>query len=323
MALRVTIRRKNEEVPEDFIYSVVMSVFSMNKEEYDKIKNEDGSVTLFVNDPQLIVKLQQVHDKHGDLIDISFDKVQDDSFFTASINAVKSNWGLALSWSAIFFVLMLISVVPLIGFVASILYSAFMNAFVICVADRLFSNKGKGVNSVFAEMKIGEVFSSYIGSGFGLWLGLALISIGLAVVFLILAFVFGGMGAITDMVQYGNVGGGTATSLFVVIALFFIVGMWVFYVMPMVVARVVEKGASKFEAGFMGAISLFHPNTIKESFSNSYLKIGGIWTLVASVGILLFVIAIMLIITLPVAILILYWMNIFLGMSAYRYLSQE
>ncbi len=160
MPVRVTIRRRSEEVPEEFIYSVLMNTLKMNREEYEKIKNEDGSASLYVKDPEAILKLQDIGEKHSKLIEVIFEEESIVKIFSSSIEAVKSNWGLAFSWSAVMFILLLISLVPIIGFFVSVLTSAFIYAFTIYASSRLL--KGSAAK-VFKNLSLSEVFFKAYG----------------------------------------------------------------------------------------------------------------------------------------------------------------
>ncbi len=307
MQVRVTIRRRSEEVPEEFIYSVLMSALRMNREEYERIKNEDGSVSLYVKDPEALLKLQEIGEKHSELVEIIFEKGSAGGLFSSSIEAVKSNWGLAFSWSAVIFLLFLISLVPIIGFFASVLINVFIYAFIIYASSRLL--KGN-VDKVFRDLSLSEVFSKHMANGFGMWLGFLLISIGFMVVSLVLIFAFGALGGISDLMNYGKVKEGALVSVVIVFLLLLTVGMWYVYALPLLIGKLIEKGEPDFEKSFLAPFTLFKPSFIKETFSNWYLRIGGIWALGATAGFMGAVILSALIITIPVALVVLYWTNV-------------
>ena len=311
MPVRVTIRRRSEEVPEEFIYSVLMNTLKMNREEYEKIKNEDGSASLYVKDPEAILKLQDIGEKHSKLIEVIFEEESIVKIFSSSIEAVKSNWGLALSWSAVMFILLLISLVPIIGFFVSVLTSAFIYAFTIYASSRLL--KGSTAK-VFKNLSLSEVFSKHMANGFGMWLGFLLITIGFLVVSAALIFAFGMLGSISDLIKYGHTYGrvreGTLISILVALLILLTVLLWYVYALPLLIAKLLEKGEPDFNKSFLAAFELLKPSFIKETFSNWYLRVGGIWSLGVTIGFTGAILLAALIITIPMALLLLYWTNV-------------
>ncbi len=325
MALRVVIEKNSPEVPDDFLFSVLSSTLGVNEEEFQKLKREDGSVSIYVKDPSAILKLQQISEKHSSLLKITFeDSSSGGGIFSLTNTAVKSNWGLAVSWGAVVVLLSLLSMVPIVGLFVSIVSSAFYYAFLLLMSHRFKETElsPESVRSVMKELSLGEAFSRYMGSGFGFWLGFIVLSILSMVLFFALAFVFGGLGAISDIASYGRVGGSTLGAVFVVVFLVLIFWLWLFYVLPLMVSRAILRGKPSFESTFMAVVSIFTPSFVKESFSNNYIGIGGMWSLVLTVGIIGFTLAIVLIITIPVAILILYWLQIYLSLSAVSYIKR-
>ena len=307
MSVRVTIRRKNEEVPEDFVYSVLMSTLRMSREEYEKIRGEDGSVSVYVNDPKAILKLQEISERYSEFLDIIFEKGSAGGVFSSSIEAVKSNWGLAFSWSAVVFVLLLLSMVPILGFFASVLMNVFVYAFIIYASSRLLNGS---VDRVFKSLSLGEAFSKHMASGFGMWLGFLVIGIGFLAVSLILVFAFGALGGISDLVNYGRVREGALISVTIVLLLILIVGLWYIYALPLLVAKLLEKGEPNFERSFLAPFNIIKPSFVRETFSNWYLRVGGIWSVGVTAGMTGALLLSILIITIPAALLIIYWMNV-------------
>ncbi len=323
MALRVKVRRGGPDVPEDFVFSVLSSILRMKREEYEKIKEEDGSVSIYVKDPEAIVRLQEVGEKYPELIDISFERVSQGGLFSITNKAVKSNIGLALSWSAILFLLLLLSVVPLIGIVFNQLTSIFLYAFLIMIAFELKETDLESrIEEKFSSIKVGRAFSDYLGAGVGMWLGFLLLYLLLIVIFFFLALSFGLIGTLSDLSVHGEVKGGAVSSLVVIAILFFTLGLWLFYVIPLILAKAIGTGTANFESAFKAVLSVLRPSFIKESFSSEYISTGAMWSLVATIGIFGFVLTLALIVTIPIAFLILYWLNIYLSLSAVFYIKK-
>ncbi len=307
MSVRVTIRRRREEVPEEFVYSVLVSTLGMSREEYERIKNEDGSVSLYVKDPEALLKLQEIGEKHSELVEIVFERESAGGLFSVSIGAVRANWGLAFSWSAVVFLLLLISLVPIIGFFASVLLNVFMYSFIIYASSELL---GGSAERIFEGLSLREVFSKHMANGFGMWLGFLVIGIGFFVVSLILIFAFGALGGISDIVNYGTVREGAFVSILIVFLLLLTVGLWYVYALPLLIAKLVEKGDPNFERSFLTPFNLFKPSFIRETFSNWYLRIGGIWSIGVTAGFMGATLLSVLIITIPAALLVMYWINV-------------
>ena len=313
MSVRITIRRRREEVPEDFIYSILFSTLGMSREEYKRIKKEDGSVSLYVRDPEALLKLQEIGEKHSELVEIIFEKESAGGLFSKSIEAVRANWGLAFSWSAVLFLLLLVSFVPIISLFTSVLINVFMYSFIICASYELL---GGSAEKIFEGLSLREIFSKHMANGFGMWLGFLVIGIGFLVVSLILIFAFGALGGISDLVIYGKVREGALASILIVFFLLLTVGLWYVYAQPLVVAKLIEKGEPNFERSFLAPFNLLKPSFIRETFSSWYLRIGGMWSIGITAGIMSVALLFTLIITIPVALLVMYWISVFLAVCS-------
>ena len=313
MSVRVTIRRRREEVPEEFIYSILVNTLGMSREEYERIKNEDGSVSLYVKDPEALLKLQEIGEKHSELVEIVFERESAGSLFSKSIDAVRANWGLAFSWSALVFLLILLSLVPIVGFFASVIMNVFMYSFIIYASLELL---GGSAEKIFEGLSLGEVFSKHMANGFGMWLGFLVIGIGFFVVSIVLIFTFGALGSISDLMSYGDVREGAFVSVMIVLLLLLAVGMWYVYALPLLVAKLIEKGNPNFERSFLAPFNLFKPSFIKETFSSWYLRVGGVWSLGITAGVMGAALLSALIITIPAALLVMYWINVFLAVCS-------
>jgi len=324
VAVRVVVSKNNPDVPDDFIFNVLSSTLGISEEEFKNIKSEDGSVSLYVKDPEAIFKLQSIADKHSSLINISFEQPYSGGLFSFTNTAVKSNWGLVLSWGAVVIVMFILSMVPIFGILVNLFLSVFYYAFTLFVAHRLLrvDLSVESIRRLFGELKLSETFSGYMGAGFGFWLGFIVIYILSLIVFGLLAILFGGLGVVSDLINYGKVGGGAMGALLLVFFLMFLFWLWLFYAFPLMVAKALVNGEPDLSTSFKAVVSVLTPSFVKESFSSRYIGIGGMWSLAVTVGIMGFVLTIVLIITIPVAILILYWMQIFLSISAVSYIKR-
>lgn len=315
MAVRVRIARKGEDIPEDFLYSVLASTLRMEKEEFERIKSEDGSVSLYVGDPEAIIKLQNISEKYGSMLDISFEKASTGIWELTNL-AVKSNWGLVLSWSAVLVVLAILSTIPLISFFANAALTIFLYAFVIYSAFKLL--KEKDVEKTFKSIRLGDVFSKAFGAGLGMFLGMFLLYIGVFVVSILFLFLAGALGALSDMVSHGRISGGTLSAIFAVVVLIFLFSLWFIYVMPLIYSKALDERELYFERAFKAVLSIVTPSFIRKSFSSEYIKMGGMWSLVVTIGITAMVLLTVFIVTIPLALIVAYWINVFLAISSAR-----
>ncbi|RLJ71558.1 hypothetical protein BCF55_1862 [Hydrogenivirga caldilitoris] len=325
MAVRVVISKSNPDIPDEFIFSVLSSTLGMTEEEYKSIRGEDGSVSLYVRDPGVIIKLQQIHEKHSSLLKVSFESAPSGGVFSLTNEAVKANWGLVLSWGAVVVLMAILSLLPILGVVINIFLSVFYYAFPIFVAHRLSGSEltPEGVRDVMAKLRLGEAFSSYLGAGFGFWLGFLVMYVLSVLIFVVLALLFGGLGVFSDLINHGSLKEGAVGAVLLVFFLMFLFWLWIFYSLPLIVARCFAKGSPSFESSFLAVLSVFTVPFIKESFSNRYVGIGGIWSLALTVGVMGLVVSLVLIITIPVSVLILYWLQIFLSVCAVFYIKKS
>jgi hypothetical protein len=324
MAVRVTIRKKDPDVPDDFILGILSGILRMDEEEFKRIKAEDGSVSLYVKDSEAVLKLRQIAERHSSLVEIVFsESPSEGGLFSITNTAVRSNWGLALSWCAFVLVVFLLSFIPLIGFFFNIVFGAFYCAFTLFVSYNLMGGEidSDSVSRVMKSLRFGEVFSKYIGAGFGFWLGLLLIYVVGTVFFL------GSAVALLNSIQYGRTGGDNSAAIFIAIfiiaLLVFFFWLWAIYSLPLMFSRVLRRGESlSFKSSLRAVISLFTPSFLKESFSNTYFSVGGMWSLVFTVGLFGTLLLFALIVTVPIALLTLYWMQIFLSLSVVSYIRK-
>ncbi len=314
MSVRVTVKRRSEDIPEDMVYSALMSSLRMSREEYDRIKREDGSVTLYVRDPEAVLKLQRIGEKYPNLISVEFEESGYGGLFSSSFVAVRSNWSLALSWCAIVLVLGLLSLIPILGFFAQVFLYVFTYAFVLHASHELA--KKEDVGTVFGNLSLGETLSSYLGAGFGFWLASFLLGVAVTLVGTLLLFFLGAWGGISDTLMHGAVGEGFSLSLFVAFSLLLILFLWFLYAFPLLVSKAIGEGGPTFESSFKVPFFVFKPSFIRESFSGEYLRVGGLWCISSTVGLMGFLLTLALLVTIPLSLLILYWIEVFLSLSA-------
>ncbi len=317
VVVRVKVSGRDRSVPEEFLFSVLTSVLGMSREEYERVKGEDGSVTLYIRDPAAVERLRRIGEKYSHLLNIEFEDAQRaGGAFTLTNTAVRSNWGLALSWSAVVLLLTFLSVVPVVGVLSGVLLNVFMYAFVIFVAHRLASADLSSTGEILRSLRLRDVYPSYLRAGFGLWLGFILLSLLLLALFLILAVLLAGLGeAFGGTEPYG--------SLPVLAGLVLVLVIWIAYSVPLIVHRTLREEKPTFRSSLLAVVSVFTPGFIAESFGSVYVGIGGMWSLVLTVGTVALVVMALLVVTLPVALLIAYWLQLFLSISAVLYTKRS
>jgi len=178
----------------------------------------------------------------------------------------------------------------------------------------------KAIERVFSKMTMGGV-QNFMGVGAGLWLGSLLVGLLIGILFFLLLSLVGGLGFISSLVKEDPTD--FTASLLVVLIILLLFGMWFFYAYPLILARVIKVRNPTFETGLMAFLSLLTPSFIKESFSNEYLRLGGVYLFVASVALVAIIVAFVFIITIPVALLLAYWFFIYVAFVAVFYLKNK
>ncbi len=319
MAVKVKIEKANPSIPDDFIFSVLSSTIGLSKEEFEKLKGEKG-ISIYVKDEEAVNKLKLIAQKHSSLIKIEFEKTAEGGAFSITNKLVRSNVGLALSWSALLVVFTLLSMVPILGFFVNFLSGAFYYGFVLYVAYSL--KDGDSFEEKIKELKIGDVFREYLGAGFGMSLGFFVLSLLGIAVLVVFGIIFGSLGAFSDIITYGDLREGFTGSMIALSVLILLVVMWLVYAIPLLFSKSIREKPD-FGSAFMEVLKMFTPSFIGESFSGRYVSVGGIWSLIITVGMIAFFLTFVFIITIPVSLLILYWMNLFLAVLSVLYIKKS
>ena len=325
MSVKVTIKKVQSSVPDEFILNILSSTVGMSEEEFHKLKRIDGSISIYVSDNSAIEKLKLISEKYSSMVRVEIEDVKDNysgGAFSLTISLVKANLSLAVTWSVLVVLFSLLSAIPFVGFFITLFLGAFYYGFILYCAYSLLRAEGKH-KEVFKSLKMSDVFGEYLGAGFGMSLGFMLISIALLFVMLILFVVFGSLGAISDMITYGTLREGFVGSLIVGAILVILFGMWLLYVMPLIVAKAVRTKKPTFASSLIDVIRIVTPSFLKESFSGMYIPVGAMWSLIITVGIVTFFLTFVLIITIPVSLLILYWLNVYLAVVSAMYIRNH
>ncbi len=325
MSVKVTIKKVQSSVPDEFILNILSSTVGMSEEEFQKLKRIDGSISIYVSDNSAIEKLKLISEKYSYMVRVEIEDVKDNysgGAFSLTTGLVKANLGLAVTWSVLVVLFSLLSAIPFVGFFITLFSGAFYYGFILYCAYSLLRAEGEP-NIVFRNLKVGDVFREYLGAGFGMSLGFMLISMAMLFVMLILFVVFGSLGAISDMITYGTLREGFVGSLIVGAILVILFGMWLLYVMPLIVAKAVRTKKPTFASSLIDVIRIVTPSFLKESFSGMYIPVGAMWSLIITVGLIAFFLTFVLIITIPVSLLILYWINVYLAVVSAMYIRNH
>jgi len=311
MSLGVRIYKKDPNIPDSVVHNIIKYALEITEEEAQKYKTEQGYFYFKVNDPIAIHKLSEFADKYSNLITIEFSEDTPKNPYTLAMVAVRSNWGLAVVWSAIYLVLLLLSLLPVLGIFFGIVLQIFIFSFSVMVAKSLLEVdlEEKAIERVFSKMTIGSV-KNFMGAGAGLWLGGLLVGLLIGIFFFFISSL-----AEEDPRDF--------TTLLLVVLIILLLVMWLFYAYPLILARVIKVENPTFETGLMAFLSLLTPSFIKESFSNEYLGLGGVYLFVASAALIAMIVAFMFIITIPVTLLILYWLSIYAAFVAVFYVKNK
>ncbi len=325
MAVKITVKKAQSSVPDDFILNILSSTVGMSEKDFHKLKREDGSISIYVSEKSAIEKLKLISEKYSSMVRVEIEDIKDNSggsAFSLTTSLVKANLGLAVTWSVLVVLFSLLSAIPFVGFLITLFSGAFYYGFILYCAYSLLRDESEpGV--VFRNLKVGDVFREYLGAGFGMSLGFMLISIALLFVMLILFVVFGSLGAISDMITYGTLREGFTGSLIVGAILVGLLGMWLLYVMPLIITKVIKNKKPDFTSSLMEVIKIVTPSFLKESFSGMYISVGAMWSLIITVGLIAFFLTFVFIITIPVSLLILYWIDIYLVVVSVMYIRNH
>lgn len=234
--------------------------------------------------------------------------------FEKSWSFLKRNAGFFALYGVVFVLLLLLSMVPFVGLVFSILTGLLGYSVLLYVAVSYLGGRTDGLE--FRQIP------NYVTTSTGLYIGSLVLMLVAVLLSLLLFLIFGGLGALHDAIYEMESSEGLITSLGVYLILLILVSMYYFYTIPLIYARVLLRGMD-FGQGFLAVFYPFTPTGFKEAFSNSYLKKAGLWFVVVSIAVPLAIIASITIILLPVGIVLLLWLLTYTAITVAEHVSES
>ncbi|GAB6065318.1 hypothetical protein JCM9492_04100 [Aquifex pyrophilus] len=319
MLARVRIRLKESEVPEEFLFNLLNKVLGIDRGDYERIRKDDGSITVYIRDPVLLGRIQEIADKYASIIEIKIEKESVGELFSRIYTAVKSNVGLLISWSIALLVLSILSTLPYLGTLFGFSLNAFLNAFILHVIDKLKYadyNDKKELEKVFKGIKFEETFTKFFKSGLGVSLGIFLVNVIFFSVLIAVLLVYANSIPNWNMVH-------TNKLAFVLLALVILFLIWEVYVMPLLFSRVLERGRGSFIKTLKSTLEMLTPNFVRESFSSHYVSVGILWSFLFTVGFLGIIFLSLFVVTIPLAFLIPYTLSLELAFISLEYIEKK
>ena len=227
-----------------------------------------------------------------------------------AVNFFKGNVALSLAAIAILVTLALLKIVPFIGIAFAFAYSILSLAIQIFVARQIPElSRSEEMADVAARTKLGDFLTRHLDVATGGFLGIFLIMMVLAMVFVGLI----GMNIDIQSMNSGNMEA-VAASIYTTgtlgsLLLMMIVSMWLGYVFPGVLGEVMM--APDFGSAFLKSFLLFNPRFWKRTLNKDYFLLILLWTAIVFVAAFIlswFTVSILL---LPVALVGLYFLSLY------------
>ncbi len=290
--LRVRISKLQEDVPSSFICDMLFGVLGLDISGCEEIIKDKGYIELEL-DGESLQKLERVGERS------SFIRIENltlqpkvsinkEDIFTNSWALLKENVSFFLSWSVIYLVLILFSILPILGWLVNLLSWAFFYSTVVYISLHYRNSGG---------LKLSKLWD-YMGAGIGISFGSIGLSIVALFIFVVLLIPFGLLGAIADYSAHSELGENFLVSMGVLLILFLIFLAYYLYAIPIIYSKLIRSGVN-FTHGFLSVFYPFTPGGLKEAFSRPYIGMATIWLVVLSVVGVLALVSIISIILIP------------------------
>jgi len=247
--------------------------------------------------------------------------------------AMSGNWKNTAIAAAALLVLSLLTMLPLIGFVASVVQGILFYALAYWIVDRIKeSDDLSSFKTRLSRESAKAMLFDFMGPATGYYLGFVVVSLLMTLVTVLILWLTGGFAAIGVAMQqmqsvpnpsaeqigafYAQILGASAPAL----AFVLISSLFFGYVWPLVYgyALLQKSFGDSFQAVFM----LFSPRFWRASFTGAYLRLVTLWMLIVFGVFFLMGIAFATLFLIPLAILILMWLIYFtaaVSVEAYNF----
>ena len=227
-----------------------------------------------------------------------------------AVNFFKGNVALSLAAIAILVTLALLKIVPFIGIAFAFAYSILSLAIQIFVARQIPRlSRSEEMAEVAARTKLGDFLTRHLDIATGGFLGIFLIMMVLAMIFLGLM----GMNIDVQNLSTGDMQAVTASiytsGALGALSLILLVSMWLGYIFPAVLGEVIM--APDFNSAFLKSFLLFNPRFWKRTLNKDYFLLILLWTAIVFVAAIILAWFTASIFLLPIALIGLYFLSLY------------
>jgi len=227
-----------------------------------------------------------------------------------AVNFFKGNVALSLAAIAILVTLALLKIVPFIGIAFAFAYSILSLAIQIFVARQIPRlSRSEEMAEVAARTKLGDFLTRHLDIATGGFLGIFLIMMVLAIIFLGLM----GMNIDVQSLSTGDMQAVTASiytsGALGALSLILLVSMWLGYIFPAVLGEVIM--APDFNSAFLKSFLLFNPRFWKRTLNKDYFLLILLWTAIVFVAAIILAWFTASILLLPIALIGLYFLSLY------------
>ena len=182
------------------------------------------------------------------------------------------NKGLFLGIAAIVILLTLLSVVPIVGLVASILSGILLFGLLFFVGGYFYRSKtmDEFVGTI-RSMTIANLFRNYLKPSLGAYVGWVILVLPVMLIFGLI------VGLIRQSILIGTIPNGDSTTLpatLSAVILPLIIIAFVLYIMPLVIANMIKR--DNFVDAFKAVFTVFSKDVWRRAFTKAYFKYMGL-----------------------------------------------
>lgn len=243
----------------------------------------------------------------------------DSSLFSDSWRLLSANVGFFAAYGFLWLILMVLSMVPLLGFLVSFFTGFYSYLGILYLATHRWGESS-------SPLQFSRLWH-YLGPAVGIYLGSLLLMFLMFVGFFFLFLIFGGLGMLSDLshsleLEEYTGGPGLISALIAYALLFLLWLLYYLYTLPLVYSRTI-LGGLKFETGFLSVFYPFTAKGLREAFSNTYFKLMVYLAVVLTLGMVLAILCMVTILLIPVGVILFLWMLSYFALTVGEYLRRE
>ncbi len=237
--MKVRVSRTSEDVPKEFLCSLLYGFLKSVPQNCEEKLESVGFLELDLTEEE-IRSLKEAKLKYPffnlEVLGLTFKGHQNKTYsiFSESWEFLKANVGFFALFSFILLITLLLSFLPMVGFLFKIVFTLLIYSCILYLVD-YFSDRHEG------EITVSKVWD-YIAPSLGLYLGMTILSLLMLVLSFILLIAFVGFGALIDLAQGKESWKNALLSFGVVILLILVLILYYLYATLLVYAKIKEKG---------------------------------------------------------------------------------